>query len=615
VDASRQKSVAEADWEAAAGDDWVTATCSFELQAATTDRLQHGTCFLLRFPATGKLADARPVRVGGTVPETIYDICRAEATPDAFEDPTIFAVSTDKTARRSGRHKGAGVGFAPTGEFVALYGLGRCFAADGVGKLDDLLQPRLVPRRTSTDNSETGSAATVTFAVFDGKGVLQAATATVRDAPDDSVCEQAEERFRQAPQEPAVTDGEEIPLEIGDGRASLRIPLHGNQAAPFVVQVRCSLADGSSHYDVPLVVSTAGSRPAGTGEWLVPEERRQQLAAAQSGTPVPLHHTVDGRRAHYGNVTVVSLSIRPSDLIADAAGEHIYVGDRAGIRRIELAGFQEKVGILEQAGSILLTGSSRGLVAVLQTGEEAEVRLLDPLTLAERGRFKPPFPPEHIAGSWRSPVLVLVNGDQTTLLDLAAGKVLEKLRTSTLLDAQQRRRTGSGPMGNLVDIAMTPQGDMLCVLGSQYLHRLRLSPTEGLAKPQDADIASLSSAPSGSLGMDYDGNVALAGDSVFSLRQKELAAVLDCPPHRPLALAQGNHWVLAATSIPKQTDFYTILDRRGAPIERWEAAGARPDMSSRGLSLPGGRRCLVWNHGGARLIEVGDAADAEEARQ
>jgi len=609
----RSASVSEADWQAATGNTpdeaWVGATCSFDVGNATAKEQRGTTCFLLRFPAAGQLARACPVRLADTAEGTVYDARQPVVKQDApLPSPqawTLVPVAASRAATEVGGTAFGGACFAPDGDLVAVHGY-RSFLP--LSQLRDILQVHLVPQRTAPDRDLSAGSIAVSFVVFDAKGMLREAIAMVRESSSDPVCKQAGERFLETPGEPAVIDGEEIPLTVEAGLAHLRIPVAEDRGTPFLVQIRCSLTDGSSRYGMPLVVSSAGSRPAGTQDWLVGEERRQVLSASLSGAPIPLHHTVDGQHARFGCVTATSLALTPTDLIADATGDHIYVGDTAGIRRIKLEGFQETVGILAQGESVLLSGSAVGLVAVFQAGKEAQLRILDPLTLAERKRFSPPFAPKCIAGSWSSPVVVLAGDDRVFVLDMAAGKVLQQLKTSSMLEppkgARYRRPDG------LRDIRMTPQGDMVCVLGSQSLSRFRLSPTSGLDALQNGDVVQWDRSTDSVLGMDQDGSLALVGESVYSLRQQAVAPVLKTPSHTPLAVAQGNRWAVALTAVPRSRVSYSVLDHRGVPLERWEASETVLRTPNRGLALAGGRRGLVWNAREAYLIELTEDTSA-----
>ena len=577
----------EGEWQVATGSvpecRWVAAT-SCEGSAA---------CRLLRFPTTDAIPRTRAAVLDGTPTGTILDV-RLPAEEGEWLWRPVSVADASRTLPA-----GAGSAcFLQDGKLVCLRS---GTAVLGAAELRRMLEPWSAPRGSLWEDGSL----VVSFTMHAGAGDLPKSVAMVRSGVSDAACREASDQYRGNPREPCLPDADEFPLAVAGDEVVLRIPVSPGNVRPLLVQIRHELADGSRRYDPPLVACGAGERPAGTGDWLVSEARRQALAAGVGGGPVPLRHTVDGRRDRYGRVEVTSLALAPLDLVPDASCEHVYVGDRHGIRRIRLAGFQETVGVPFEAQSVRLCGTSAGLVVVLSAGGLPEVRVLDPTTLAEKGRSALSFAPTHVAGAWRAPLLAALSREQTEILNIAAGKRLMQCATRDLMGWPKKTKHGrAGTPDQLLDIQATPAGDMLCILGGHSLRRLRLSADGGLETLRETDIGTCGEARQGVLTVDPGGCFATAGNCVFGLRGEAVVAVLDTSPHRPLAILDHGRAILAATELRGGGAFFSVLDWRGVPNERWDANGAKLDLGCRAIPLPGGRRSLLWGQWGACMVEL-----------
>ena len=580
---------------------WIPATCATSAVFTTLDQYanQH-PCMLVRFPLVGRLVLAVPrppvPRPAGLAYRLMLPGSRGKTESD---DPPPLAwwlsLSPDKHASGNRQPALSFVYFTPEAEVIHFGDNG---SSMGVGTLLSRMAPQLVP--DSIECGRSSGEQSLTFEIFEPHGELDDLRALVGPPCSD---QKLLSGIMRTPAESLLSDGTTATVTRTGNRCAVHFDGSADDGTAFWLQMRGQCSDGSAFHAEPLLVYLPYRRGAtGDADWLVSQDRQRMLRARQTLTPIPLDHTIQGDSLRFGIVQITDLSVQPNALQAGPAGEHVFVADASGIRRIRLRDFRETDGLLLDGTGSLLAGSSQGLL-VPCIGSDAKpcLHVLDRDSLAVRLSVALARPPLYVLGDWSLPWAFLLDDEELTVLDLRSDRILQRMPLEQLIRLPRRTRPGWNPASAGGSSDSLPP-DYIARLDVQHrlVHILRQSllcrfpiQADGMLDPSAAEppIQLEAGAPH-FFDLRADGEYALAGP-VYDLRSGDPGSAIRFPGI-PLAMSETSGDVLTMAPFGRPSDDNVrLLDRMGYTVAGWRMPGGRPKGV---LAHPDGSHYLVWGN-------------------
>lgn len=557
---------------------------------------------LVAFPAAGTLEGAVPASVasGEGLTEPFGRLFVPFLPGDAAPRPGQWRIALSQRSMKTPKMVGC-ILLGPSGEMVGIGSLG---PGGRMGTpFAGLSVPRLV-RRDLVADPEGRAAIRIAYDLLDPDEQVVGATAAVGSGAGSMERNKAKSNYSNAPETSAFESAAGLPLTRQGGAMLLTLkPPFPCDGTALLVQPSLHLQNGEVMRLAPEAIHFSGNRPQAVGDWLADGETRRFLEAQARGTAMALDHTVDGLHLRYGCLDLVELAMEPNAVVLDATGDHFYVADSTGVRRIRAGGFRETSGLPVREGkAVALAGSAQGLVAVVEGKEGASVKVLDRETLAEQFSLSGASVPEFLVGSWRSPLIVSVGGTSLSVVDLAARRLVQRLDTAEL----NRLLFGDRPAPRrlVMGIEFSRDGQLLYLLSEAAIHCLNVT-ADGLAKAGDDGILCKLAIPQREptpLIVGPDGDYAIAGMVVYDLRTRPAQA----GPllfSRPMFLHVPTGRMLGESTVNRTRGLSQLLDHRGVEILAWPA---RQNATTRRAAIhPDGNQCLLWSGAEALWVTIG----------
>jgi hypothetical protein len=612
-------STATSQWEArtaASGDDqWVPATASLTVYTSL-ERRGPVICRLLRFPATGLLAEAQPAQLAPETANVHYALLpsarfRSDKASSLPPPPGLWErlQVVPKSFMRAAINSDIGNAFFDEdGKLVALRG--NYSKALNMAQVESCLLPDASgPRFEFVDDPE--GACQISLDFFDPRHVVAGVSALIGPDASSPEFEKTLKGWQDKPGGAIPHGGEPLPVELANGTVTVQVPGSPEDTAPFLLQLRLELVEEQVRYLEPTVVYPTRRRRAAKAHWLGSSERQRYAEARREGTPLAMHHTVNGDTRCYGDVEVTDLSLLPSDLLFDADGSHFYAADKVGVRRIDTAGFGETVALPVPQGTGRLVGTSEGLlVETKDAGGKPQLLVVDPETLAKRNTIPLPSSPNHLLGDWQSPFGMFFTNQVAIVFHAGTGKPLQRVKMSEMM-SRPAGLEGAPAEERILGACLDPAFRAVYVHGTFSLRRFPFSAKTGLNKPGERGVCRLAPGQPKTFGLRVDGEYAFAGQYVYDLRLGGKPVSMHA---EILAMSPRTGHVVAAVDTRDRTeDPLMVLDRFGNRIGSWPVAapyalGVTRAFFRHAIAHPDGRHFLVWNAHSVFWVAVPEAA-------
>lgn len=584
---------------------WLPASHGVDVWQSHPGRGRTNLYRLLRFPLVDQLATAIPARPDTTADAMTIAVVGPPSLPGTrmnLQCPLPPAWKLQLVP--SGRSPAPGYPNIGTARFS---GPGRVVA---MGRHTQF-QPShweeiLAPHPTVGDvfyAPGTKASLVVNFPLVDLRQALVGATALVGPPSTERELKRVAQQYQRSPRQTVLPTATSLPVTCGPDGCQLRIPDCPTDGTPFLVQLLLELPGKVILPAEPTIVYPRRRTPASGRYWLGSKSRRELLAAQREQKPLPTARTVAGGSRRYGRFVVQDLYLEAMALVPDADHAHIHVAGSEGIRRISLGDFRETAGLPLAQPARVLAGTAQGLVtATIGDDGKPILHILDPASLESRRTMPIDQLPTELLGDWQSTLLVMVNRENLTVVDLTGAREPQRLTIAELLVPPAGKAHEKWQEG-LVATHLQARAGQLYILGSRSLRRLPITDRDGLAKPAPGNILiaedKLAQFPC-PFGVRTDAEYLFVRNRVYDLRQRTWTS-LGSRGGTLLGLDAAKGYLFGMWS-SRSGVRYEILDRRGTRIAFWPSH-VRPPVNGRdgncsGVFLhPDGRHCLLWGNG------------------